>query len=455
MARITPLHVVPALLAAATHAAEITVEAAPFHVTHHLQAVVVPVESVAIVPEAKLWRDFRVVEIAAHGSRVQTDHLLVRFDSTGVDREIEKLREEHAANSRAVEEAEVALKHLTESAPLKQAAKKLAAAQAKQDLEAFTSAGRKAAEERAAQKIKGNQQLLSRQREELTRLINLHEAGKTQENFTNTLVLRQIDEVSAAEFTLRMETLDQDRTLKVLLPREGEALAARQRESELELRQTEESIQHQLAALKSEIDSAKDAAARTERDLKLLEADRSLFEIKAPAAGWLFHGSLDGTNPGSAQPPVATFVPAAAKMSVVSLVPEASARTMAAGLEGIGTASGSPEPAVAVKVQSIGEIPSSEGKVRVEMTATWPEGFHPVPSAGFDVRFVSHRKPSAIAVPSEALSFGPNGWTVEVKLAEGNTEPRPVKPGIVSGQMTEILSGLEPGQVIRITPAAQ
>jgi len=450
MARITPLHVVPALLAAA-HAAEITVEPAPFHITHHLQAMVVPAEPLVILPDAKLWRDFKVSEIAADGSRVEAGGLLVRFDSAAIDREIERLREARETNTRAASQAEVSLRHFSESAPLRQAARKLAATQAKQDLDAFNATGRKTAEERASQKIKTIQQLLPRQREELTRLVNLHETGKTQENFTNTLVLRQLDEVSATEFTLRMESLDLERTIKVLLPREAEALTTRQRETELELRHTEEAIQHELALRKSELDSAKEASGQVERDLALLEADRALFEMKAPAAGWLFHGSLHGSRPSTGQSPIATFVPATSKMSVVSLVPEASARIMAAGLEGTGAVSGLSEPAVPLKILSIGEIPSSEGKVRVEMAATWPEGFHPVPAMGLDVRLISHRKPSAISIPSNALSFGPSGWTVEVKLAEGNTEPRPVKPGLVSGSMTEILSGLEPGQVIQVT----
>jgi len=449
MARITPLHVVPALLAAAVHAGEITVESAPFHIAHHLRAEVVPVDPLLIRPEAKLWRDFRIVQIAAHGGRVEAGDLLVRFDPAAIDREMERLREVREASGRLARESEMALRHLNESAPLRQAALKLSASQAKQELDEFTTSGRKAAEERAAQTIRISQKLLARQREELTKLVNIHEAGKTSDKYNHPLVLGQLDEVSATEFTLRMETLDLERTVKVLLPRQAEALAARQKETELALRHLEEEIQQQLALRKSELESAKDAVARAERDLALLEADRTLFEVKAPASGWLWHGAIGGI-PTTGSAPVATFVPVTSKVVLVAHVPEASARTMTKDLVGTGALTGQTEPAIAVKVLSIGEVPSSDGNVRIEMNATWPEGSHPVPATGMDIHFISHQKPAAIAIPSNALSFGPNGWTVDVKLAEGDTEPRPVKPGLNSGTVTEILGGLEPGQVIRV-----
>lgn len=449
MARITPLHVVPALLAAATHAGEITVESAPFHITHHVHAQVVPVDPLLIRPEAKLWKDFRIVQIAAHGSRVETGDLLVRFDPTSIEREMERLREVRDAGARAARESEMSLRHLNESAPLRQAALKLAAVQAKQNADEFTTSGRKVAEERVARKIGISQKLLGRQREELAKLVDLHEAGKTSDKYNHPLVLGQLDEVSATEFTLRMETLDLERTVKVLLPRQAEELAARQRESELALRHLEEEIQQQLALKKSELESAKDIVARAERDLTLLETDRALFEISAPSAGWLCHGTIGGT-PTTDPTLIATFVPVTSKVVLVAHVPEASGRTMAKDLEGIGSLTGQTEPPITVKVLSVGEVPSAEGNLRIEMSANWPEGIHPAPSSGMDIHFISHRKAAAIAIPSNALSFGPGGWTVEVKLAEGNTEPRPVKPGLNSGTVTEILGGLEPGQVIRV-----
>ncbi|MEO5716030.1 MAG: efflux RND transporter periplasmic adaptor subunit, partial [Luteolibacter sp.] len=64
------------------------------------------------------------------------------------------------------------------------------------------------------------------------------------------------------------------------------------------------------------------------------------------------------------------------------------------------------------------------------------------------IRLISYQQPAAIAVPNKALGFDDSGWTVEVKLADGKTERRSVKRGRASKDETEILSGLEVGQVV-------
>ena len=69
------------------------------------------------------------------------------------------------------------------------------------------------------------------------------------------------------------------------------------------------------------------------------------------------------------------------------------------------------------------------------------------------IRLIAYQQPTAVVVPNKALAFGAAGWTVEVKLADGKTEHRTVKRGRVSGDETEIVSGLEVGQVI-VVPSA-
>ena len=61
---------------------------------------------------------------------------------------------------------------------------------------------------------------------------------------------------------------------------------------------------------------------------------------------------------------------------------------------------------------------------------------------------MSYISEKAIAIPTKALSYGPQGWTAEVKLADGKTEKRPVTRGRSSAEETEITAGLEAGQVV-------
>ncbi len=319
MARLTPLHLVPALLAAATHAGEITIQPQPFFIAHAFTATVIPLEPVLIQPVGKKWTEFQISAIAPHGARLNPGDLIARFGTAAIDREIAGIRLANDANTLAVHDVSLALAQFSESAPIRIAALRLTARQAKEDLDYFTASGRKAAENRAAQSLKAATHFLAQQREELTQLVKIHQPEPQPDSPEPLIIARQRDAVATAEFTFRMETLDQDRTLKVLIPREAEALAARASETALAVKQAEELTQQQLAAKKFAVDAAKLTAAQSARDLADLEADRQLFEIKAPSAGWLFHGSSDPL-PASGKPALATFVPAASKLGLIARV---------------------------------------------------------------------------------------------------------------------------------------
>lgn len=178
-----------------------------------------------------------------------------------------------------------------------------------------------------------------------------------------------------------------------------------------------------------------------------LEEMRRRLEYRAPAAGWWFHGEVAGQQPAALKP-VGTFVAGNAVLSLVAKVPETVARRLAKDAAGSASFAGEGSVDVPVKVASVAEVPAADGTWLVNLSATWPEGAKVVPGSILDVHLVTDRKDAAVTVPSSALSFGPEGWTVEVKLADGKTEARKVARGLVSGGRTEIVSGLETGQVV-------
>jgi multidrug efflux pump subunit AcrA (membrane-fusion protein) len=46
------------------------------------------------------------------------------------------------------------------------------------------------------------------------------------------------------------------------------------------------------------------------------------------------------------------------------------------------------------------------------------------------------------------MATADGGWTVEVRLADGGSEIRPVKLGVATAKSVQILEGLEAGQVV-------
>lgn len=468
MARITPLHLIPALIAAASHAGEITIEKQPFVIGKSFNAVALPGgECTLIQLDPKAWSEFSITKIAAHGSKVAKGDVLVSFDSHDIDKKLIDARRALESGTLALQQAELEQKLLQETAPNKLESLRRTAAIAAEDNSYFIKTRRKSEEETATQALKRSEQILGNQREELRQLSKMYQADDVTEETEEIILVRQQDAVAAAEFALRMETLDHKRTLEVTLPREAKVLADAERDSAIALKKAEAEIPRSIEQGKIQLESLKTSNQRAKEELAELEADRTLFEIKAPASGFFYHGPIDKGRwtPGKiaenlvlhGHPPIhsafATFVPGTAKLTLVSFLDDASARSLKPDLGGIATLAGREDVEIPVKLVTLAAAPEPDGTYRADFSISWPKDLIPAAGATAQIRLVAYQQASAVVVPNKALAFGASGWTIEVKLADGKTERRPVKRGRVSNDETEIVSGLEVGQVI-VIPAA-
>ncbi len=467
MARLTPLHFIPALIAAASHAGDFTVETRPFVIEKSFTATALPAgDAVLLRLEPKVWTGFEILQIAAHGSKVAKGEVLVRFDPEEIDRKLQDARRAVETGALGLAQAELESKLLVETVPNKLEAIRRAAEIAREEHAYFTGTRRKASEESANQALKRSEQMLANQREELKQLSKMYEADDITEDTEEIILVRQQDAVAAAEFALRMEILDHKRTLEVTLPREAKTLADSERDTAIGLKKAEADLPRSIELSKLSLETLRTAAQRANQELTELEADRGQFEFKAPADGWLYHGPIDNGRwtTGDAikhlvvhgRPPAhvafATFVPASAKLALVAFLDDATARSIQPGFTGFATLAGREDVEIPVTLAKLAAAPGPDGTHRADLSLTWPADLTPPAGAAVQVRLVSYQQVAAIAVPSKALSSGPGGWTVEVKLADGKTERRPVKRGRVSKDETEILSGLEVGQVV-VVPA--
>ncbi len=463
MARLTPLHLIPALIAAASHAGEVTIEQRPFSIEKSFTAAALPGgDCVLLKLDPKAWAEFKIDRIADHGTKVAKGDVLVRYDSEDIDKKLEDARRALESGTLSLAQAELDSKVLQETAPNKLEAVRRAAEIAKEENTYFTETRRKASEETAAMALKRSEQILANQREELKQLSKMYEADDITEDTEEIILVRQQDAVASAEFALRMEILDHKRTLGVTLPREAKALADNERDTSISLKKAEIEIPRSIELNKLALESLRSANLRAKSDLAELEADRSQFEFKAPADGTFYHGPIENgrwtagdivkTLVPQGRPPVnkayATFVPATAKLGLVCFLDDATARSLTPELTGVATLAGREDVEIPVKLVKLAAAPAPDGTYRTDLSVTWPKDLTPAAGATAQVRLISYQQPAAIVIPNKALDFDAGGWTVEVKLADGKTERRPVKRGRVSQEETEILSGLEVGQVI-------
>jgi hypothetical protein len=259
-----------------------------------------------------------------------------------------------------------------------------------------------------------------------------------------------------------MEQLEAKRLIEVKLPRKELSLAEAAEDSSLEWKTAEREIPLNLGRKKLELEAMKVSLQRQRETLAELESDRTLFEFKAPSDGMFYYGSIEDGKwltgdivkalvPEGSVPvgkTFATFIPDTANLVVHAFAKQADAMALAVGGQGFATLSGLEDVSVPVKISALAGIPNPDRSYETLFAPEWPEGIDPAPGQVLDVRVVSYAADQAIIVPTAALSFGKQGWTIEVKLADGKTERRAVSRGKTLGDEVEITDGLEAGQVI-------
>jgi multidrug efflux pump subunit AcrA (membrane-fusion protein) len=458
---------------AVTHAAELTVEAKPFRIDRTFSATLLPAKPLMIAIEPDAWIDFVIEEMVPHGKTVKKGDVVVKFDREAYDRKLEDLR--RAVQSRALSLAsqELAFVKLEEETTLKLEAARRAASQAAEELEYFTKVGRQTDEEEIADNLEGAKRRLEATREELKQLKMMYDADDLTEQTEEIILRRQEYAVQSSELSLKHTELATKRALEVTLPRRAIALETEAKGSAIELEKAEKNLPRGLEGARLDLESARTAAAREKDELAKIEKDAALFEIKAAADGAFYHGSLDEGRwslgelakslvKGGRAPfirPFASIVPTEADLGLVAHVDESVARSLKAQLKGNLTAAGREDVALTATIQEVAGVPAGDGKYRVDLLPEWPEkdklewpaDLDVAAGMSFECRFVVYQEENAIAVPAKALQAGEGGtWTLQVKMADGKSETRPVARGRAHGELVEIVSGLEGGQVVII-----
>lgn len=441
-------------------AAEIPIEPQPFTVTRTLTATVRPPDDAfPIRVEWKSGLALGIDAIADHGSNVNKGEVLVRFDGRELEHKLAEATQAAAMADLAVTQAQEELAPLEETTKHKLEVLRRTAQVAKEDHAQFHAVQRKAREEQVAQQWERANQSLANQQEELRQLRKMYEADDLTEETEEIILSRQEYMVAAAQHELRMATLERDHTLATLLSREAAALAEKERDTADALRAAESAMPLTLDKKRLELEGLRIQAAKAKQTLADLEHDHARLVTHAPADGILLHGAVEhgrwvpAAKPLTTRDPVtphrafATFVPSASPPVLAATLDEASARALSPGTTGMAVFAGRED--LEIRVKSGGTTTTlPDGTSLVTLAASWPQQWQPTIGSTTEVHLVVWHADDALVVPIHALQPGPRGWSVEVKLADGGSGRREVTRGRVSGSRTQILSGLEPGQVV-------
>lgn len=443
---------------------KLTIHPEEFVIRHSFVATALPSSPLLVTLDAKSWSRFEIIRLAAHGAVVKKGDVLIAFDG-------ETLLQSLADRTSAIERRELELAaarrelaDLRHSAAPRLAQARRAATDAADD-HRYQSETRHALEiEAARQTIRNAESRLRNAKEELVQLERMYSEDDLVEETEEIIMARAREAVEAAEFFLRYETLEQTRRMETTLPRELESLGDAKLATARKLAEDEEEIPRAIALKAHDLATLEVVQTREKEAVEKLEADRALLEILAPVDGVFYHGVVENgvwsapaelvrTLVVSGSPPVnrpiASLIPTDAKLDLHAMLPEAVARSFGGEKpKGLAMPTGRGDVSVPISLENLATVPSLDQRHHVVFAADWPDGTMPAPGGTADVHVIAYARHDAIVAPAKALAFGRDGWTVEVKLADGKTEHRPVIRGRTDGDRVEILRGLEPGQVI-------
>ncbi len=453
------------LTATCAAAGEAPVMREPFRIEKEFEAVALPAEPVVCELDPEAWTSFVIESIADHGSPVKKGEVVVAFEQEDFQHRLADLKREVEKKRHAVAQAEAELAKLEAETELKLDAAHRAKRDAEEDLAYFRQTGRPAAEKETAHGIEVSKFRLAAEEEELKQLQAMYEEDDLTEETEEIILERQKFAVEDARFDLGQAERRAKLALETHLPRQEEELAKVAAAAAVALTHAEKSLPAAIGIAKLDLAAATTALERDELELARLKKDASLFAWKAPADGILLHGEVaDGSwqlgelakslRPGSGVPlhrGLLTLAPADGPVAVAADLEPALAAQLAEDADVSLHPKGREDLVADAIVAGVAAIPGTGGKRHIGLKVEWPQNLAPAPLTPLSCRAIVYHNDEALTVPKEAVSAEPGGWSVTVKLADGNTETRPVERGRVGEKRIEILSGIEAGQVV-VTP---
>lgn len=177
--------------------------------------------------------------------------------------------------------------------------------------------------------------------------------------------------------------------------------------------------------------------------------------LRAPATGRVLRRLRESEGPVAAGEPLLE-IGDPSRLEVVAEFLSQEAAGLQPGAEAqIEAWGGDPLPATVRRIEPLGELKISalgveERRVRIlldlaEVPAALGHGFQ------LDARITVQRRDDALAVPLEALLRDGAGWRVW-RLRDERAESVAVEVGVSDGRVREVLSGLQPGDVVVLYP---
>lgn len=434
-----------------------------------LDAVLVSQEMQPLKLEPKAWADLTVLEAVSHGARVKKDDVLVRLDTDKIKDQLDDLEKDRPIATLAYEQAAAELNNLESTTPLRLETARRTARTVGEDLAYFEKIGREQREKSAAFNLKSAEERLAYALEELKQLEKMYAKDDLVEATEEIILRRQKFTVESAQFSLAASKLGTERDLKVLLPREAEALKSGKRDQDYALSLAEETLPKALSKKRLDVEKLRRDQAKSDKRLADLRKDLQLLTVKAPMDGMVYYGACENGRWLTAAVvakklvPTAKLTPTEVFMTIVNpdkvllkaMIAEADLAKFKSGMTGQAAPVAAPDKKLAVKLEEISEVPSITGGFEATLSLQEPKPARLVPGMNVKVTLGENVRPDLPLAPCEAVFSEGGEKFVWLAKPDGKPEKRAVKTGDTDNKQVEIVEGLEAGEKILLKAPAK
>lgn len=432
---------------------EYPVEVAPFRISTELKGTLIPTKSQTLKLTPERWKSFTIESLPEHGSQIQAGEPLIVFETKKFEKAVKSLEMELESKKLKLQIAERELAEMQLRNEITLADKKRKLENLEEDLKYYRETGLPARKVESQHSVTRSKNYLSYQKEELDQLQKMYNEDDLTEETEEIILTRQKTSVRDAEMNLEKNKREHALRLETTFPRsvisaENKVEDARisYATAKLNLKRSHDLKKIDVAKLAIEVTEAEEALSET-------QIDGEFFANNAKFDGIVVYGEFtDGKwkqgktaeflKVGSSVPTRTALLTLVAKDSplalTASLKPE-KAKSFAESLANRETES----PAV-----TVASFPNLAGEYLVTL-AEQPAAEFQAPGLTTEQEVTFYEKEDAITLPKDAIQEKADGtYFVLVKLSEGDPEERTVELGRSHEDQTEILSGLEEGQVV-------
>ncbi len=432
---------------------EYTVVVAPFTITAEVEGILVPTKIQTLKLSPRRWKSFPIASVSKHGATIRAGEPLITFETKAIDRKLMEQTDQVAKQEIKLAIANRELAELQQRNALNLAATKRRLEHAEADLSYYESTGQPARKEELAQSEQQSKDFLSYQEEELDQLQKMYTEDDLTEETEEIILTRQKARVRDAKNSLQRRQRENTQALETSLPRELIAMQEKAENARINYATAKLNLERKYELKKLEVSSLERELTEAREELAETQQDRELFEVIAEFDGNLLYGEFtDGEwkkgktaeflRVGGSVPAEQAVLTLVAKDSPLSLHALMDSKEIAK-LEASLTESGEQAPLV-----KIAPYPNLSGKHLVQLEATPADAFQ-FPGQKHQSDLIFYEAEEVITIPNDAIKTREDGTSyVKVKLSEGEPEEREIELGKTNQKVSEVLSGLEAGQVI-------